>query len=346
MLKLAPQDLRELRGGIRALRRALDAEGLAEVEATEGFEQMEKEASAEAVTETAEDAQKTVFEIGKYTVKEGPTGGWLVLVGGQLISQGAEVVSRHENKAEALAAAKRYQEKGVKDTAKEPEHTAVIKYDGDFDLAGLLLYINKIGAVGHSFSIVVDPDDKENEKKFGFDGDGSDRIHSVEIDGKQIKQAPTAQDVKGDPNSNEAAFSLAIKRDRLQYLRRVKSIKLIPDKDQWNGQYDQTTGEVTLEAKFSEQPFVEKLKILLHEGGHHGQQIDPETYQAYLDAGLNRLVSFIRMANCVHIKDWQKNGIEHVDMTEEVFAESYARFCLELDMPEELRKFWEVRAAK
>ncbi len=54
--------------------------------------------------------RKMVFKIGSYTVKEGPTGGWLVLTGGQLISQGAEVVGRHDDKDQAIAAARRYQQ--------------------------------------------------------------------------------------------------------------------------------------------------------------------------------------------------------------------------------------------
>lgn len=49
---------------------------------------------------------KAVIEIGNYTVKEAPTGGWRVLTGGQLIERGAEVVSVHERRADAIAAAK------------------------------------------------------------------------------------------------------------------------------------------------------------------------------------------------------------------------------------------------
>lgn len=51
--------------------------------------------------------------------------------------------------------------------------------DGDKQLLDLINYIAKNGNGGHSFDIVVDPGDKEREKHFFWDGDGSDRIISV-----------------------------------------------------------------------------------------------------------------------------------------------------------------------
>jgi hypothetical protein len=48
-------------------------------------------------------------------------------------------------------------------------------------LEPLLNHIRKTGGVGHTFSIVVDPDSSDYRKTFGFDGDGPDRIGSVEI---------------------------------------------------------------------------------------------------------------------------------------------------------------------
>lgn len=47
--------------------------------------------------------RKAQFEIGKYTVKEGPTGGWSVRVTGE-----DQPISAHETRADATAAAKRY----------------------------------------------------------------------------------------------------------------------------------------------------------------------------------------------------------------------------------------------
>ncbi len=49
--------------------------------------------------------RKAQFEVGAYTVKEGPTGGWSVRVTGA-----AEPISLHETRADAVAAAKRYVE--------------------------------------------------------------------------------------------------------------------------------------------------------------------------------------------------------------------------------------------
>ena len=66
----------------------------------------------------------------------------------------------------------------------------VVKFsglDGAKSMADMLAYIGKIGGFGHSFSIEVDPEDSELHKMFGFDGDGSDRILSVELDGKKVE---------------------------------------------------------------------------------------------------------------------------------------------------------------
>lgn len=43
----------------------------------------------------------------------------------------------------------------------------------------LLEYIQKIGNGGHSFDIVVDPENSEYRKKFDWDGDGSDKISKI-----------------------------------------------------------------------------------------------------------------------------------------------------------------------
>jgi hypothetical protein len=47
--------------------------------------------------------RKAIVEIGFYNVKEGPTGGWFVLPAGSTTA-----ISVHDNKASAIAAAKRY----------------------------------------------------------------------------------------------------------------------------------------------------------------------------------------------------------------------------------------------
>lgn len=53
--------------------------------------------------------------------------------------------------------------------------------DPDNALFKLLSYIREIGNTGHSFSIIVDPDNRDCRKTFGWDGDGSDRINEITI---------------------------------------------------------------------------------------------------------------------------------------------------------------------
>ena len=55
-------------------------------------------------------------------------------------------------------------------------------------LLQLITYIGVNGNSGHSFNIVVDPDgDTDQTKRFGFDGDGADRIGDVIYQGKKVK---------------------------------------------------------------------------------------------------------------------------------------------------------------
>ena len=54
----------------------------------------------------------------------------------------------------------------------------VICKDGDGKLKALIEYIGKIGNVGHSFSIIVDPGSSD-EMRFDWDGDGADYIRSI-----------------------------------------------------------------------------------------------------------------------------------------------------------------------
>jgi hypothetical protein len=55
----------------------------------------------------------------------------------------------------------------------------IVCRDTEGALKALIEYIKENGNTGHSFSIVVDPGD-EREKSFGWDGDGSDSIESIE----------------------------------------------------------------------------------------------------------------------------------------------------------------------
>jgi hypothetical protein len=70
-----------------------------------------------------------------------------------------------------------------KGLGRDAEHRAVIKYNGDFDFKGLLQHLKYLGGVGASRDVVAfDSDDKP--VKFGWDGDGADKIVSAKIDGK------------------------------------------------------------------------------------------------------------------------------------------------------------------
>jgi hypothetical protein len=55
--------------------------------------------------------------------------------------------------------------------------------DGEGTLKEILECIKDCGNTGHSFNVVVDPDEKEglSERKFNWDGDGSDYIESIEL---------------------------------------------------------------------------------------------------------------------------------------------------------------------
>lgn len=70
-------------------------------------------------------------------------------------------------------------QKPRKDKYSDKIQFTIICRDGDSSLLELLEYIKDLGNVGHSFSIVVDPDMKENRKEFGWDGDGSDHIFDI-----------------------------------------------------------------------------------------------------------------------------------------------------------------------
>lgn len=54
--------------------------------------------------------------------------------------------------------------------------------DGEGAIEKLLRYIKEISDPGHSFTIDVDPDDPDCNKKFGIDGDGADRIFEIGVE--------------------------------------------------------------------------------------------------------------------------------------------------------------------
>lgn len=60
---------------------------------------------------------------------------------------------------------------------------AYVRKGSGENLKKILDCIQGVGNAGHTFTVVVDPDEKEqlSERTFEWDGDGSDRIDSVEI---------------------------------------------------------------------------------------------------------------------------------------------------------------------
>lgn len=141
-----------------------------------------------------------------------------------------------------------------------------------------------------------------------------------------------------------AALTRARQLDELHYLRGLTSFRSIPDRTKWHAAYDPDRDEVETEAKFEQLGFDAQVQVLMHEAGHRGQEVDAPTYEAFKAAHFNQLSLFLAMANPVHLRDFEKK--RHVDgLASEIFAESYSRFVLGMEMPEVLRAFWTMRFA-
>lgn len=80
--------------------------------------------------------------------------------------------------------------------------------------------------------------------------------------------------------------------------------------------------------------------MILHEAGHRGQfTIDPAAFEEFEAGGLGTIGAFRKMANAVHLQDYRERGV--VDgLVGEIYAESYARFCLDGALPDGFREFW------
>ena len=140
------------------------------------------------------------------------------------------------------------------------------------------------------------------------------------------------------------AFEAAGPYDQLGYLRGVKAIHEVPDQDQWNATYTPQSQTITIQGKFDAMDAAEQVRTMLHEGGHHGQTVDKAAFDDFVDRGLGDEAHFVPIANAVHRCDFEKTG--KVDgVAGEAFAESYARACLGLPLPEDLESFWKERFA-
>jgi hypothetical protein len=73
------------------------------------------------------------------------------------------------------------------------------------NLARLLSYIRGLANPGHSFEVVVDPDDRQNAKKFGIDGDGGFHMKSIAINGERFEKT-SAKKSKKLPGPGDMAY--------------------------------------------------------------------------------------------------------------------------------------------
>ncbi len=58
--------------------------------------------------------------------------------------------------------------------------------DPDNVFIEMLRYIGGAANVGHSFDVIVDPDDPEGREKFFIDGDGSFYLKKIKVNGNKI----------------------------------------------------------------------------------------------------------------------------------------------------------------
>lgn len=72
--------------------------------------------------------------------------------------------------------------------------------DPDGVIYSLLDEIRKRTVIGHSFDVVVDKDDKDEVTVF-IDGDGSDKIHSIEVQKVEKTYTIDLEKLKQDANN-------------------------------------------------------------------------------------------------------------------------------------------------
>ena len=119
---------------------------------------------------------------------------------------------------------------------------------GAFNLEKLLTCIKKTGNKGHSFTIVVDPDlSQENggNQKFGWDGDGADRIIEIKTESSTIEKSQIS-DLNG--------FGLNIQFNDLEEAQMFKSLV-----EEWNNEGKiniQSVEEVPIEKSLNEEKHI------------------------------------------------------------------------------------------
>lgn len=63
-----------------------------------------------------------------------------------------------------------------------------VRGDALVSLLTLLQHCEVIGGCGHSFEIEIDSSNSEYKRRVGFDGDGSDKIKDIKLNGKEVKR--------------------------------------------------------------------------------------------------------------------------------------------------------------
>ena len=156
------------------------------------------------------------------------------------------------------------------------------------------------------------------------------------------EEVRSARQARADEVSRETSDDMSRARavDRLGWLAGVSKIATVQDEDLWHAQYDDADDSITLESKFFDLSPAERLHVLVHEIGHRGQAVAPEVFREFERLHSDRMDEFCHMANPAHLEDLQEHGIEARDLAAEVFAESYSRAALGLEMPADLRAFW------
>jgi len=61
-----------------------------------------------------------------------------------------------------------------------------VRGDGLFSVLRMLRHMQYHGDIGHSYGIVMDPDNSDYTIKTGWDGDGSDAIDDLKVNGKKL----------------------------------------------------------------------------------------------------------------------------------------------------------------
>ena len=141
----------------------------------------------------------------------------------------------------------------------------------------------------------------------------------------------------------EAALATAERCDLMRYFDGLKRIAPKPGESEWHAEYDEERDQIVLHPSFEDLSETEKVETLLHEAGHRGEQIDPQSFGEFKTRHLDDLSSFESIANPVHLAEFKRTGKIDSGLASEVFAESYARAMLGLPMPYRLREFWDDR---